>query len=35
MPEISVIDAIYLEDYKIALVFNDENTGVADSRDRA
>jgi hypothetical protein len=30
MPEISIIDAIYLGDYKIALSFNDKNAGVAD-----
>lgn len=33
MPEISIIDAIYLGDYTIAFSFNDQNTGVANLRD--
>jgi hypothetical protein len=30
---LAVIDASYFGDYKIALVFNDKNTGVANLRD--
>ncbi len=30
---LSVIDATYLGDYKIILMFNDKNTGVANLRD--
>lgn len=30
---LSVINAVYLGDYKIALSFNDKNSGVADLRD--
>ena len=30
---LSVIDANYLGDYKIALMFNDKNTGIANLHD--
>jgi hypothetical protein len=30
---LSIIDATYLGDYKIVLMFNDKNTGVANLRD--
>jgi hypothetical protein len=30
---LSIIDAVYLGDYKIALSFNDKNAGVADLHD--